>query len=84
MLKTQDYWKRHNIASYAVESESLSTVHVNSEDILYFSGQTGSGPKLNALNRIRSSKNKKFYFLFLIVFYSKKLIFNIIQWHYIN
>jgi hypothetical protein len=62
VLKTQDHWKLHNTTSSAMESESISTVHVNSGDILHFSGRTGSGPKLNALNRVRSSKKIKFYF----------------------
>jgi hypothetical protein len=36
--------------------ETCPTIHVNSGTCLYCSGRTGSGPKLNALNRVRPSK----------------------------
>lgn len=50
---------------------TVFTVHVNSGNMLHCSGRIESGSKLNALNRVRLSKikNKKFYFLFLVVFY---------------
>ena len=44
---------------FFVESESLSTVHVNSWVTLHCSCRTGSGSKLNALNRVWPSKIKK-------------------------
>ena len=62
----------------AVESESLSTVHVNSDACLYCSGRTRSDPKLNALNRIRPSKKNYYFFIFNCVLF-EKLVFNIIQ-----
>jgi len=49
--------------------ENGSTVHVNSGACFYYSSRTGSGLKLNALNRVQPNKKKLFYFLFLIVFY---------------
>jgi len=41
-----------------------STVHVNSGACFYYSSRTGSGLKLNALNRVRP--NKKKFILFFI------------------
>ena len=59
VLKTQAHWKQLN-ASFSVET--CTTVHVNSDTCLYCSGRTGSGPKLNALNRVRPSKKIKLNF----------------------
>jgi hypothetical protein len=48
-------------------------LHCSREQLSHFplfrSDWVGSGPELNALNRIRPSKIKKYIFLFLIVFY---------------
>jgi hypothetical protein len=66
-----------------------STVHVNSGTWLYYSREQWSHSPLfrpdrirpkakNTLNRVWPIKIKKLFFLFLIVFYSKKLVLNII------
>jgi len=64
--------------SFSTVHLSDSIVYANSGACLYCSNRTRFDPKLNALNRVRHSKIKKiFYFLFLIVFYSKKLVFKL-------
>jgi hypothetical protein len=78
-LKTQVCRKQFQAASPILLRSwqwrvSLSTVH----------GRTRSGLNINVLDRVRSSKkNSIFIFIFNCVLF-EKLVFNIIQLHYIN